>query len=123
MPSNENEYFERLRFKHELINRRLTWLLSSQTILFAAYGVALGTAQPGKAEIFLKVTAISGAAIACLILIGVIAGILAKRTVWKDSHTEQFGVRTPITYLALIPDTLLPVVFAIAWICIIGYQC
>jgi hypothetical protein len=49
MPKNREENveslrdknFERLRFEHELINRRLTWLLSSQSILFAAYGVAL----------------------------------------------------------------------------------
>lgn len=36
---NEDKYFKRLEFEHELINRRLTWLLSSQTILFAAYGI------------------------------------------------------------------------------------
>jgi hypothetical protein len=119
MQTNGDESFERLKFEHELINRRLTWLLSSQTILFAAYGVALGTAKPEGARFFLKTTAISGTVIACLIWIGVIAGILAKRTVWKDSRKEQFGVRTWITYLALLPDTLLPVVFAMAWLYIL----
>jgi DMSO/TMAO reductase YedYZ heme-binding membrane subunit len=119
MQTSGDESFERLRFEHELINRYLTWLLSSQTILFAAYGVALGTAKPGVADFFLKVTAISGAVIAGLIFIGVISGILAKLTVWKDSQKRQFGVRTWITYLALIPDTFLPLVFAIAWIFIL----
>ena len=32
---------ERLKFEHELINRRLTWLLSSQGIFFAALAIAL----------------------------------------------------------------------------------
>jgi hypothetical protein len=114
-----DDSFEKLRFEHELINRRITWLLSSQTILFAAYGVALGTAQAGMAETFLKVTALSGIVIAGLIFIGVVAGILAKRTVWKDSRKKQFGIRTWITYVALIPDILLPVVFAVAWLSIL----
>jgi hypothetical protein len=135
MPKNREENleslrdknFERLRFEHELINRRLTWLLSSQSILFAAYGVAVRTVEPGIsvseiADIFLRVTAITGTVIAILILIGVVAGILAKRTVWKDSKEKQFGVRTWITYLALVPDILLPVVFALAWIYILSSQ-
>jgi hypothetical protein len=30
-------YSERLKLEHELINRRVTWLLSPQTILFAEH--------------------------------------------------------------------------------------
>lgn len=128
MQSNEDKTFERLRFEHELINRRLTWLLSSQSILFAAYGVAAGlsaaqtdtAAQSDIAGFFLNVTAITGAFISGLILIGVIAGILAKRTVWKDSQQKEFGVRTWTTYLGLVPDTLLPIVFGVAWIFILA---
>jgi hypothetical protein len=124
MPNNEDESFIRLRFEHELINRRLTWLLSSQSILFAAYGIALvATTNQEIANFFLKVTAISGTVIACLTLIGVISGILAKRTVWKDSQKKQFGVRTWITYMALVPDALLPIVFALAWIFILHRSC
>ena len=37
--NDENDYFEKLKFEHELLSRRVTWLLASQTILFAAYGV------------------------------------------------------------------------------------
>lgn len=123
--SLHDQGFERLRFEHELINRRLTWLLSSQSILFAAYGVALfatepGTSQAAAADLFLRVTAITGTVIAILILIGIVAGILAKRTVWKDSKEKQFGVRTWITYLGLVPDILLPLVFAVAWIWILS---
>ena len=36
----KQEYAERLKFEHELINTRVTWLMASQSILFAAYGAA-----------------------------------------------------------------------------------
>ena len=130
MPTNEDKTFERQKFEHELINRRLTWLLSSQTILFAAYGVAIGlrptatepVAESDVVDFFLNVTAITGAFIACLILIGVIAGIRAKYWVWKDSGENEWGVRTQVTVLAQVPDTLLPVVFAVAWILLLIFS-
>lgn len=118
MQRNEDDHFERLRFEHDLIDRRLTWLLSSQSILFATYGIAQGSSNQRIRDLFLKVTAISGIVIAGLILLGVISGVLAKHTVWKDSQSKHFGVRTWITYLALVPDTFLPVVFVVAWLVI-----
>ena len=33
----------RQEFEHDLLNRKTTWGLTGQTILFAAYGVTLGT--------------------------------------------------------------------------------
>ena len=38
----QEKYEQRLQFEHELINRRLTWLLTSQRILFAALAFVLG---------------------------------------------------------------------------------
>jgi hypothetical protein len=115
------EYRDRLAFEHELINRRLTWLLTSQALLFAAYGFALkGDETEGKA-LFLKAVPTSGAIIASLILVGVVAGLLAKTFVWidyraqEDGTREPFGVRTWITVVAFLPDVLLPIVFVVAW--------
>jgi hypothetical protein len=34
----------RQEFEHELINRKTTWLLTSQGLLFTAYGVTFGGA-------------------------------------------------------------------------------
>lgn len=110
------EYAERLKFEHELINRRVTWLLTSQTILFAAYGVALDKG----ATAFLKTVAITGAAVAVLVLFGVLASFTAKYCTWRDFRssghaTEPFWVRTWITYVGSIPEFTLPLVFATAW--------
>ena len=111
-------YDERLKFEHELIHRRITWLLTSQSLLFAAYGFAYDSYR--SAETFLKVTPLAGAAISLLILIGVLCGACAKRTCWKrfkkDNPKEQFGAVTLLTYFALGCDALLPVVFAGAWV-------
>jgi hypothetical protein len=114
----EPEYDERMRFEHELINRRVTWLLSTQSILFVAYGLAL---QHNNARLFLSVTPILGIGIAVLILVGIVAAILAKRSTWKDYADEhkdkdvQFGVRDIFTYLRFVPDIALPLSFAVAW--------
>lgn len=120
----KRDYWERLSFEHELINRRLTWLLTSQTILFAAYGFSVRATNPRVADSFRQVTATSGIVIAALILLGILAGIAAKHSVWRDyrrSHSnEPFGVRTWVTYVALVPDILLPVVFIVAWSAILA---
>ena len=111
----------RLRFEHQLINRRLTWLLTSQSVLFAAYGFATRPQTPPT--VFLIVTPIAGAVISGLILIGVVCGILAKYFAWDEFKVkyprEPFGVKTWITFVAFVPDVLLPVVFAGAWVWIL----
>ena len=112
------EYTDRLKFEHELINRRVTWLLTSQTILFAAYGVALGNSDQG---LFLRTVAVTGAVIAILVFFGIVAAFAAKYCTWQDfknsgNVTEQFWVRTWITYIGFIPEFTLPLVFAIAWV-------
>jgi len=83
------EYRDRLAFEHELINRRLTRFLASQTLLFAAYGFALKDDATGGKALFLKAVPASGASIASLIFVGVVAGLLAKIFVWKVSLGER----------------------------------
>ena len=116
-------YDKRLQFEHELINRRLTWLLTSQSLLFAAYAFASdpdSSAKTSLAKTFLSVTPIAGVAISVLIFIGVLCGAHAKWTVWKRFQAkhplEPFGVVTRLTYIALVGDGMLPVVFAGAWV-------
>ena len=127
---------KRQRFKHDLINRKTTWLLSTQTILFAAYGVTLGAATAGHAEaVFRKIIACLGAAVAMLMWIGIVALIRSKhlsftqyRAYFGDPAREipepldrellQWGVNTRNTSLALAPDALLPLAFVVAWLAV-----
>jgi hypothetical protein len=105
-----------MQFEHELINRRVTWLLTSETILFAAYGVALE-----KEPLFLKIVAIVGLAVSAAVFAGIVALLLAKIYTWLDfrdvsgNENEPFWVRTWITFVGFVLDLALPVVFAVAW--------
>jgi hypothetical protein len=113
-----DEYSQRMHFEHELINRRLGWLLTSESILLAAYGLAIG-----KEPIFLGVVAGGGLVISLVILLGVRASQDAKHQIWEDfkasgnsDANEEFWVRTSITKKAFFPETMLPLVFAVMWI-------
>ena len=118
-------YLGRLAFEHDLINRRLTWLITSQTILFAAYGLSFQSRLEllPVAEHFRNVTEWSGIAIAIAVFVSVTASFMAKRLVWKDYNGTHpgtpFGVSTTITYVAFIADVVLPVAFAAAWIALL----
>lgn len=112
---DRDEYSRRMQFEHELIDRRLTWLLTSESILFAAFGFGLD-----KSPAFLSVIAAVGLAISAAVFLGVTASLRAKYYIWRDFRVppyenEPFWVRTPLTYLGMIPDLSLPVIFAIAW--------
>ena len=68
-----NDYNATQKFEHELIHRKTTWWLATQTILFNAYGVSLGNGKFGR------VVAGVGLAVAALTLIGVWTVIRSKR--------------------------------------------
>jgi len=63
----------RQEFEHDLINRKTTWSLTGQTILFAAYGVSLRSDFVDKSNEFRNVVALSGLAVAVVTFAGVLA--------------------------------------------------
>jgi len=134
-----SDHESRQVFEHQLIDRKTTWLLTTQTILFAAYGVTFRVGSAAEdARDFRTVVSRVGIAIAAAVFVGVLALINSKRVAWKDyqkyfkdpgcSSNEarvalpkpvkaplQWGVRTPNTCIALLPDLVLPIVFILAW--------
>lgn len=117
---DRTEYTRRLEFEHQLIGRQIGWLLTSQTFLLTAYGFVISQSTPAiqRFKDFLPIIA---TLVAVVVLFGVTASFLAKLRTWQDfklasgNIQEPFGVRTYITYLGLVPDFALPIVFAIAW--------
>jgi len=115
----KDKFEERARFEHQLLNTRVTWLLSSQTILFAAYGLSIS--EYDKGTLFREVIPLVGIVLSGIILIGIVAAFLAKIIAWEDLkrikgyENEPIGVRTWITCLGYIPDFFIPIVFALAW--------
>jgi hypothetical protein len=144
----------RQEWEHDLINRKTTWWLTGQTILFAAYGVTLksGTQKSDfvdKSGEFHRVVACSGFLVAVVTLIGVLAIINSKFLSWRkyrkyyppskkkrtvltferphlpgplDEKPLRWGVNTFNTILTLLPDVLLPVIFAGAWLFLLKHR-
>ncbi len=120
-PSLERTSFEdhrnALKFEHDLIDRKLARLLTSQTILFAAVSLAASRADAG----FIKILALTGLALCVVTAIGMAGNFRAKRYVFTDyrkmvesskwRHTPpelpvQWGVRTVTTWWGLVADLL-----------------
>jgi hypothetical protein len=130
------DYNHRQEFEHDLINRKTSWWLTGQTILFAAYGVTLRSDLADKGNEFQTVVALSGLAVAVVTGLGVLALILSKCLSWWDyrrffsaqppiglqlprplnERSLQWGVRTWNTFITLAPDVFLPIIFAVAWV-------
>ena len=128
------DYNARQEFEHELINRKTTWGLTTQAILFAAYGVTLDSRIWDEGISFREIVAWSGLAVAIAMFFGVIFVVRSKRLSWKEyanfyyaakdhfppqplrKRPLQWGVDTGNTWLSLLPDILLPVIFATAWV-------
>jgi hypothetical protein len=80
-----DDYVEGLEFEHELINRKITWLLTSQTILFAALGLTLRTPSLK----FVQVIAAVGLLISIIVGAGLAGNFRAKWLVHSDFQGLQ----------------------------------
>jgi hypothetical protein len=138
------DYNDRQKFEHELIDRKTRWLATAQTILFAAYGITWKDPVADGAQAFRNIVACAGIAVAVVTLVGVVTVIISKFLSWRDykefyeSNTcylprpfkvegenpkvegekLEWGVRTWNTWLTLVPDVFLPIIFAGAWVAV-----
>ena len=122
-----NRYCRELDKEDKLLNDRVTWLLVSQSILFAA--VQLGGKGPEGSiiEIIAKV----GCALSVIIWLSVLAAIfsfLRYRSQLKkccppandpDKAYPQVHRIMPIIILGFIAPFVLPIIFFLAWLYII----
>jgi hypothetical protein len=121
------DYNTRQRFEHDLLNRKTTWMLTTEGLLFAAVGIGDG---PGELDGLNRTIAWSGLFLAVIVLIGACALIRSK---WR-SHKEyeaifrrmelsgppfSWGAGTWNTAVTLAPDIGVPVVFVVAWGCVL----
>jgi len=126
---SKTRYYTWLEFEHQLINNRMTWLLTSQSLLFAAFALA-STKTPNQLALnepvnhlsnLLNTIPVVGTSVSIIILVGIIASYLGKFRARKVYYEETgqmvpVGVNTTITVTAMISEMLLAVVFVIAWI-------
>jgi hypothetical protein len=128
---HEVKYQHALEFEHELINRRIGWLFTSQTLLLSVYGIVL-TLKPdagnGKYEniqaLFVKTLPGIAISICSFIFIAIIAAFCAKyysREAYRKTLEEQerkkvqLGVKNWITFIGFVPEFSLPLIFIFFW--------
>jgi hypothetical protein len=137
-----SDHASRQAFEHELVDRKTTWLLTTQGLLFTAYGVTFQAAgRIADAHLlnqFRDVVAAAGFALAIVVLFGVMALLNSKRLAWKeyrtffsdpqwwlprklgpprplDSKPLQWGVHTWNSLFTMLPDVLIPGLFIGTW--------
>lgn len=81
-----SDYIQRQEFEHDLINRKTMWLLTTQTIIFAAYGLTFdGEGAAQGVNQFRDALEWSGLLIALVVLFGVL--FLIKSNATHGRHT------------------------------------
>ena len=113
----------RQEFEHELVDRKIRWLLSSQTILFAAYGLTLSGKVAGDVSDLRDAIGLVGIATSLLTFVGVAMAFMAKYLSWRkyqrhfgksapETETGKlpWGVNTFVTILSMLADLAMPFV-------------
>ena len=126
---SKTKYYTWLEFEHKLINNRMTWLLTSQSLLFTAFALAstkapneLASTEPlNDLGFLLNTIPLVGASVSIIILVGIIASYLGKfkaRKIYQQESGEKVpvGVNTSITVTAMLSEMSLALVFVVAWI-------
>lgn len=133
-----SDYQSRQAFEHQLIDRKTVWFLTTQGLLFTAYGVVSSSDKVMEAtrrQVVLDGLSKLGVFLSVLALVGVGAMINSKRISWRDYRNRfgetiprfvpkrawarnrlPWGVRTSNTLVSLIPDLLYPVAFGSTWL-------
>lgn len=128
-----DDYNHKQEFEHDLINRKTTWSLTTQGILFAAYGVTFGAKASQGLNEFRSAVTVAGLVVAILTFIGVAFLLLSKWISYtryrkyfngrraclpgplKGKRLEWGSAGTKVTMITLVPDLGMPAVLIAAW--------
>jgi hypothetical protein len=121
-----NEGRERWMHEDELINQRLIWLLTSQSLLFAGYGFLLQLDKsplPQQAKYFATLVPLTGLLLSVVLMVSVIAAVLEILRLHKKYRglgVELHDIEAPLI-LGLVTPLLLPLIFVVAWSLVAGH--
>jgi hypothetical protein len=119
----EKLFLGRWENENVLIGQRLTWLLTSQTLLFAGYGIMVTKAMDAcrQKELFLSSAAslvvVAGRALSGAILIGIVAALAAQIALHRQCVPKRkyLGVHPVTTALGWFTCVSIPAIFLAAW--------
>jgi hypothetical protein len=127
------DYRDRQDFEHSLIDHKISWFLTTQGVMFAAYGLTIDKASDVQGiSTFRSVVAWVGLILGILTLIGVGAVVNSKMLSFRNykayciqhgflppephgARKVEWGVRTGNTLLTLLPDIFTPILFTGGW--------
>ncbi len=125
MKITPEKYWDLKHKEDELMSQRLGWLLTSQIVLFAAYGILLKDVPQGSNKRLIYVIEGFGITIACLIFIGILAAIIASYILYRKvnnkidnplAEKQTLGVHPILTIIGWLVAAFILVIFIIAWI-------
>lgn len=118
VPESYEDFREKWVHEDNLFNNRLTWLLLSQTLLFAAYGVCLTVPKDalflGKVERLVLVLPILGILLAITVSASVAAAYFAQRALEKKIG-GALNVPGGHNWVGYSPMLVYPIFFLLAW--------
>lgn len=86
-----DDYNHRQEFEHALIDRKTTWLLATQAILVAGYGVTFDSSNAAQGvDGFRDVVAWLGISVAGIVFVGVFCIVVSKWRAWRE-YARYFG--------------------------------
>ncbi len=118
----------RIEHEHNLINQRLSWLVSSQAFLLTAFAISLNApvafTRPGYAALNLQlVRLLPLTAIACVVVLALtLAGAVWSLAILRRAADAARGAEdlpvlnvAPIRWLGLAAPLLIPAIFFALW--------
>jgi hypothetical protein len=121
-----------IEHEDDLMNTRLNWFITSQAFLFTAYAITAGNIQQAgtttsheRLDALLYLIPLMAVAISAVICFGIVAGVLAMRTLRQQYHKyfdeSAAGDLPPVQgyrttqVLGISVPLVLPVLFLLVW--------
>lgn len=135
----EKQIYERWTHEDNLINHRLTWLLTSQTIflsgygLIVRYGVGKGSIADSNLDHVLELIPYIGISTGFLIFCAILAGVMVLCKLKQRNHfnrksndqqlKNRYYRHYDLSYFSffggLVPALIMPILFVVSWIYLI----
>jgi len=122
-PRSYQDLREKWVHEDDLLDHRVTWLLLSQTLLFAAYGVCLAAPTdpkfPQKIERLVAVTPVLGIALAVAVSAAIAAAYFAQKSL-QCLTLERLSVPGVHNWVGHSSIVVYPVFFVAAWVTVLA---
>jgi hypothetical protein len=122
-PRSYEDLREKWVHEDDLLNHRVTWLLLSQTLLFAAYGVCLAAPTdpkfPQEIERLVAVIPLLGIALAVAVSAAIAGAYFAQRSLERLLIAEPLSVPNVHNWIGHSSLFVYPVFFLFAWVTVL----